>query len=78
MEYGTDCIEVQKTAFKPGDKVILIDDLLATGGTLQAGEKLLQRFEGVEVVSHLLVFEIDALNGRSKLSAPCHTLIHLK
>lgn len=78
LEYGTDCIEVQKSAFKAGDKVILIDDLLATGGTLEAGEKLLRQFEGVEVVANVLVFEIDVLNGRERLTAPTMTLIHLK
>ena len=44
LEYGTDCIEVQKTAFPPGSKVILIDDLLATGGTLAAGEAIVKKF----------------------------------
>ena len=77
LEYGTDIIEVQTTAFKEGDKVILIDDLLATGGTLAAAEKLVEAFEGVSVAASVLIFEIDFLKGRDKLSAPVHTLIHV-
>ena len=79
LEYGSDTIEIQTTAFKAGDKVVLIDDLLATGGTLWAAESLLKRCEGVEVVANALIFEIDVLKGRERLTAPqTLTLIHLK
>ena len=78
LEYGTDTIEIQKSAFKAGDKVVLIDDLLATGGTLWAGESLVSQCEGVTVVANALVFEIDVLKGRDRLKVPTLTLIHLK
>ena len=61
LEYGTDTIEVQKTAFPPGSKVILIDDLLATGGTLSAGEDLIAKFEETKVVANIVIWEIDVL-----------------
>jgi adenine phosphoribosyltransferase len=66
---------VQKHAFKAGDKVIVVDDLLATGGTLGASKKILSNFEGLDVVANVLIFEIAFLNGRSKLDVPTHCLI---
>ena len=57
--------------------MILIDDLMATGGTLAAGEALIANIPDVSVVGSVLIFEIDALKGREKLVHPVHTLIHV-
>lgn len=75
LEYGSDTIEIQKHALPKGTKVLLVDDLLATGGTLGAAEKIISQFEGVEIAGSILIFEIGVLKGREKLAAPVHTLI---
>ena len=66
MEYGSDVIEVQRELLQPGDKVVLIDDVLATGGTLNAAIELVRGLGG-EVVCVLLLSQIKALNGLSKV-----------
>ncbi len=66
LEYGTDAIEIHEDAVKAGDRVAVIDDLLATGGTATAAACLL-RDAGAEVVKSLFVIELDFLNGREKL-----------
>lgn len=66
LEYGTDTLEIHKDAIKPGMKVVLIDDLLATGGTIEAGAKLIEKLGG-EVVSIQFLMELEFLNGREKL-----------
>lgn len=66
LEYGTDTIEIQKHLLKEGDKVVLIDDVLATGGTLNAAIALVEK-SGGEVVQILLLNQIKALNGIEKL-----------
>ncbi len=66
LEYGMDKIEIHKDAIQPGDKVLLHDDLLATGGTVEAACKLIQKLGG-EVVQILLLVELTFLNGREKL-----------
>ena len=75
LEYGTDTIQIQSDAIQDGQKVVIIDDLLATGGTLEASIKLCQKVGG-EVVGCGVVIELDFLNGRKNLSAPCKSLIH--
>ena len=55
--------------------MIVVDDLLATGGTLGASKKILSNFEGLDVVANVFIFEIAFLNGRSKLDVPTHCLI---
>ncbi len=67
LEYGTATIEIHKDAIKPGDKVILIDDLLATGGTMEAAARLVEELGG-EVVKMIFVIELVDLKGREKLS----------
>lgn len=69
LEYGTDSLEVHKDALKPGDKVTIIDDVLATGGTAGAVEKLCAHL-GAEVLGSVFLMEIEFLNGRSKLTRP--------
>lgn len=67
LEYGTAEIEIHKDAIKPGDKVVLVDDLIATGGTIEAIAKLVERLGG-EVVSIVFLMELEGLNGREKLA----------
>lgn len=66
LEYGTDSIEIHKDAIQQGDKVLLHDDLLATGGTMEAACKLVERLGG-EVVQISFLIELTFLNGRDKL-----------
>jgi adenine phosphoribosyltransferase len=66
LEYGLDKIEVHKDAINPGDKVLIHDDLLATGGTAEATCKLIEKLSG-EVVLISFIIELAFLNGREKL-----------
>jgi len=66
LEYGSDAIEMHEDAVKSGDKVVIIDDLLATGGTATAAACLL-RDAGAEVLDAMFVVELEFLNGRDKL-----------
>ncbi len=66
LEYGTDKIEIHKDAIMKGDKVLLHDDLLATGGTMEAACKLVERLGG-DVVQISFLVELSFLNGREKL-----------
>lgn len=67
LEYGTDILEIHKDAIKPGQRVAIVDDLLATGGTMEAAAQLIEKLGG-EVVSMQFLIELDFLNGREKLS----------
>ena len=68
LEYGTDTLEIHKDASQPGDKVLLIDDLLATGGTIEASAKLIRRLGGT--VEHAgFVIGLPELGGCEKLTA---------
>ena len=66
LEYGTATIEIHKDAVKPGQKVVLVDDLIATGGTIKAAAKLIERLGG-EVVKMVFVMELAGLEGRKLL-----------
>lgn len=66
LEYGSDAIEVHVDAIKAGQRVVLVDDLIATGGTLAAGVKLMG-MTGAQVVEAAAVLELAELNGRDKL-----------
>jgi adenine phosphoribosyltransferase len=66
LEYGSATIEMHKDAIKPGQKVVLVDDLIATGGTIEAAAKLVEKLGG-EVVKMLFVMELAGLNGRERL-----------
>ncbi len=57
--------------------MIMIDDLLATGGTLAAGEQLIAKIPGTSVVGSAVLFEIDVLDGRKRVSKPILSLMHL-
>ena len=67
LEYGSAEIEMHKDAIKPGQKVVLIDDLIATGGTIEAAAKLVEQLGG-EVVRIVFLMELAGLHGRDKLS----------
>ncbi len=66
LEYGTDSIEIHKDAIKPGQKILIVDDLLATGGTTKAMIKLVESM-GAEVVGCLFLIELSFLDGREVL-----------
>ncbi len=66
LEYGQAVIEIHKDAIKPGDKVVIVDDLIATGGTVQAAAKLFEMLGG-DVVKMLFLIELPALGGRKLL-----------
>lgn len=74
LEYGHDELHIQADAIKPGQRVVVLDDLLATGGTLAASIKLLQNV-GAEVVGTSVLVELDGLGGRDKLDVPLHSLL---
>ncbi|MBL0163624.1 MAG: adenine phosphoribosyltransferase [Xanthomonadales bacterium] len=76
LEYGSDRLEMHADAIAPGQRVLLVDDVLATGGTLAAAAQLLVQ-AGAEIVGAALVVEIAALAGRSRWqhSAPLHAVI---
>jgi adenine phosphoribosyltransferase len=68
LEYGTDVFEVHSDAVTPGQRVVLIDDLIATGGSLQCAAALIEQLGG-EVVEYACIVELPALNGREKLGS---------
>jgi len=77
LEYGLDEMEVHKDAVKPGEKVILVDDLIATGGTAEAAVKLLREI-GADVIAAVFVIDLPDLGGADKIRAlgvPVHTLL---
>jgi adenine phosphoribosyltransferase len=76
LEYGTDRLEIHKDAIKPGQHVLIIDDVLATGGTAQAVAKLVEKLGG-KVAGFGFVVELDFLKGRDRLQGyPIYSLLH--
>jgi adenine phosphoribosyltransferase len=74
LEYGTDTIEVQENAVKPGDTVVILDDLLATGGTMAAAIHLL-RLVKAKVAACAFLIELNFLKGREKIDVPATSLM---
>jgi adenine phosphoribosyltransferase len=74
LEYGTDTIEIQQDAIKKGARVVLVDDLLATGGTMAAAVTLLENVGGIVPVA-ACVIELTFLDGRKRLKVPVETLL---
>jgi adenine phosphoribosyltransferase len=68
LEYGKATIEIHKDAIKPGQRVVIVDDLIATGGTIEAITKLIEMLGG-EVVKIIFLMELKGLNGRQKLAS---------
>ena len=67
LEYGTDTLEMHIDAIKAGQKVLLVDDLLATGGTMKSIAKMVEKLEG-KVVGMLFLIELEFLNGREQIN----------
>ncbi len=75
LEYGKDALEMHRDAIQPGERVLIVDDLLATGGTIRSSVDLVEQLGGV-VAGICFLIEISSLNGRSKLSSyDVHTVI---
>jgi adenine phosphoribosyltransferase len=74
LEYGTDVIEIQDDAIQPGQRVVVLDDLLATGGTLAATIALLRQV-GAVVTGAACIIELNFLEGRKKLDVPVHSVV---
>lgn len=77
LEYGTDALEMHADAVGPNDRVLVVDDLLATGGTAAAAVRMLRRV-GATIVGIAFVVELDFLSGRGKLAGvpSVHSLLH--
>ena len=76
LEYGFDTLEIHKDAVKPGQRVLIVDDVLATGGTAAAVAQLVEKLGG-KVAGFAFVIELDFLSGRDKLNGyPIHSLVH--
>lgn len=76
LEYGTDILEIHRDAIEPGQKVLIIDDVLATGGTASATARLVEKLGG-KVAGFGFILELDFLHGREKLTAyDAHSLVH--
>lgn len=77
LEYGTDTLEIHRDAITPGAKVLIVDDLLATGGTAKANIELVEKLGG-KVVGLLFFIELDFLQGRQELSDyPLFTIVSI-
>ena len=74
LEYGSDSIEIQADAVEPGQRIVVMDDLLATGGTLAAAVSLFRKV-GADVRAAACIVELTFLQGRSKLDVPIETLV---
>ncbi|MCL2428934.1 MAG: adenine phosphoribosyltransferase [Alphaproteobacteria bacterium] len=74
LEYGSDRIEIQADAVEPGQRIVVVDDLLATGGTMAAGIALLRKV-GAVVPAAAVLIELTVLEGRARLDVPCEALV---
>lgn len=74
LEYGSDSLEIQQDAVRPGQRVVVVDDLLATGGTLGAAIRLLKD-AGAEVIAAAVVIELGFLGARERLDVPLVSLV---
>ena len=77
LEYGTDRLQARNDALRPGERTLIVDDVLATGGTLAAAGELVRKL-GADLVGASVLIELDALRGRSRWAAdvPLHALLH--
>ena len=75
LEYGTDAVEAHADAISPGERVLIVDDVLATGGTAHAAARLIRELQG-DLVGFCILIELGFLNGRERLAGvPLHTLV---
>ena len=75
LEYGTDLLEIHRDAVHPGERVLIVDDVMATGGTAAATARLVERL-GATVVGMGFIIELGFLNGRQKLDVPITSLVN--
>lgn len=76
LEYGTDSLQMHEDSVKPGDKVVIVDDLLATGGTMEAIEKMVKKLGGT-VAGIFCIIELDDLKGKDRFEGiPFKTMVH--
>ncbi|KAI9873732.1 MAG: adenine phosphoribosyltransferase [Pleopsidium flavum] len=73
-EYGEDFFQIQKDSIKQGQRVIIVDDIIATGGSAAAAGSLVERLGGT-LLGYIFILELDFLKGREKLQAPVYTLL---
>lgn len=76
LEYGSSCFEIEADSLDPSDRVIIIDDILATGGSLNAASYLVQQLKA-HVVELVCLIELKQLNGKDKLSSPFFCLLSI-
>ncbi len=74
LEYGTDRVEVHKDAIPPGSKVLMVDDLLATGGTIGGSSRLIEKAGGI-IIGYAFLIELVDLKGRNNLDHPIFSLV---
>ena len=75
LEYGSDCLEIHKDAIQEGSSVVIVDDLIATGGTAAAAAQLVEQFD-CKIISFAFIIELTELNGRGKLlSVPVNSIV---
>lgn len=74
LEYGSDTVEMHVDAIEKGEKVLIVDDLLATGGTGSAAVEICKN-AGADVIGCLVLIELDGLNGRDKMPVPVYSLM---
>ena len=73
-EYGQDFFQIQADAIKPGQHVLVVDDIIATGGSAAAAGSLVKKLGGI-LDGYVFIMELDFLKGRTKLDAPAYTLL---
>ena len=74
LEYGSDLVEVHKDAIESGSRVLMVDDLLATGGTMEGSSRLIEKAGGI-IIGHAFVIELIDLKGRTRLDEPVYSLV---
>ena len=74
LEYGTDRVEVHKDAFPSGSRILMVDDLIATGGTIEVSGQLIEKAGGI-IVGYAFVIELIDLKGRERLKRPIYSLV---
>jgi len=74
LEYGTDLVEVHQDAIDPGSRVLMVDDLLATGGTMKGSSRLIEKAGGI-ITGYAFVIELIDLKGRNRLDKPVYSLV---
>ena len=74
LEYGTDIVEVHQDAIKAGSRVLMVDDLLATGGTMEGSSRLIKKAGGI-IIGYAFIIELIDLKGRTRLDKPVYSLV---